>query len=95
MRRPLLGHGSMPHRKRVELGAARETAGTTANWLRFVVAGWYAILLWGDERGMPSTQGIPMLTNELIASLLVGTMATFIFALAWGHQICDLILALD
>jgi hypothetical protein len=44
---------------------------------------------------MPSTEGIPMLTNEWIASVLVGVMATFIFALAWGHQISDLILALD
>ena len=43
---------------------------------------------------MPSAEGIPMLTKELIASLLVGVMVTFIVALAWGHQISDLILAL-
>jgi hypothetical protein len=44
---------------------------------------------------MPSAEGIPMLTNELMASLLVGVMVTFIVAVAWGHQISDLILALD
>ena len=57
--------------------------------------GFCGILLSGDERGMPSTEGIPMLTNELIASLLVGVTVTFIVALAWGHQISDLVLALD
>jgi hypothetical protein len=95
MRRPLLGHGSIPHQKRVELAAARETCRDHRQLASFRNSGWYAILLWGNERGMPSTEGIPMLTNELIASLLVGVMATFILALAWGHQISDLIVALD
>ena len=34
-----------------------------------------------------------MLRDEVVASLMFGTMATFVFALVWGRQFVDLIAA--
>ena len=36
-------------------------------------------------------EGIPMVKNELVAGLLIGTMVVFVFALVWGRQLVDLI----
>jgi hypothetical protein len=62
----------------------------------------FAVPSTAEREGCRETNGechrrraFPVLTNEWIASLLVGVMASFIFALAWGHQISDLIVALD
>jgi hypothetical protein len=38
-----------------------------------------------------SREGIPMLKNEVVASLLIGTVVTFVLALVWGRQLIDLI----
>ena len=32
-----------------------------------------------------------MVKDELVASLLIGTMVMFVFALVWGRQLVDLI----
>jgi len=34
-----------------------------------------------------------MLRDEVVASLMFGAMATFVFALVWGRQFVDLIAA--
>ena len=36
-------------------------------------------------------EGIPKVKNELVASLLIGTMVMFMFALVWGRELVDLI----
>jgi len=36
-------------------------------------------------------EGIPMVKDELVASLLIGTMVMFVFALVWGRELVDLI----
>lgn len=47
------------------------------------------------ERAMSSLgrEGIPMLRDEVVASLVFGAMVTFVFALVWGRQFVDLITA--
>lgn len=47
------------------------------------------------ERAMSSLgrEGIPMLRDEVVASLMFGAMASFVFALVWGRQFVDLITA--
>jgi len=36
---------------------------------------------------MPSRKGIPMLTSELAANLMLGAAVVFIIVLAWGYQV--------
>ena len=38
-------------------------------------------------------EGIPMLRDEVVASLMFGAMATFVFALVWGRPFVDLLTA--
>ena len=50
----------------------------------------------GDSRTgnvVAGTGGIPMLRDEVVASLMFGAMASFVFALVWGRQFVDLITA--